>query len=219
MGNSKADAKNTELLKLLAQLRDFIDIYLIIGLNVSALHQGAISRAFIGRLQAMALEALAISFCKVFEPSNRNDLNSIPGIIQSLRGLLLSEVQREDFAAFGRKYGNDQHPKVADIYINETFELFRKTHYESLSRLKDYRDKIGVHSEYGAVIDSLPSLRELETLFNFAIDFYRLIAESVHNVSTEVIDQKVARGLMRLMEQCGVKNPRSDLPVDEMISS
>lgn len=212
MGNSKADAKNTELLKLLAPLRDYIDIFCIIGLNKSALHESAISDTLMGRIQGMAQEASAMYLCKIFESSNRNELNSIPGIIRSLHMLSLSDAQKQDFAAFGAKYGNHAVPAIAVSYLNETLRLFREIHSESLDRLKDYRDRIGAHSESDTAIDSLPSLGEIEALFSFAADFYKLIAESVNNLSTEVIPNTVSRGLLRLIEQCGVKNPRSDLP-------
>jgi len=66
MLNSKTDAKNVQLLKLLAQLRDHIDMHRIIGLNVGALQEGQISGAVLGYLQKSAHEALAIYICKIF---------------------------------------------------------------------------------------------------------------------------------------------------------
>ena len=73
---SKTDARNIELVKLLTQLRDHIDVQRIIGLNVDALRDSRISNAFLGYLQKAAHEALAIYFCKIFESSTRNELNS-----------------------------------------------------------------------------------------------------------------------------------------------
>lgn len=51
MLGSKTDKKNIELIKLIAQLRDHIDIHRIIGLNVDSLRNSDISNAFIGYLQ------------------------------------------------------------------------------------------------------------------------------------------------------------------------
>jgi hypothetical protein len=90
MLGTKTDKKNIELIKLLAQLRDHIDIHRIIGLNVDSLRNSDISNAFIGYLQKAAQESLAIYFCKIFESSTRNELNSIPGIIGSLPPTALS---------------------------------------------------------------------------------------------------------------------------------
>ena len=84
MMNPKTDSKNIELLKLVAQLRDHIDVHRIIGLNVAAMGASTISAALLGYLQKSAHEGLAIYICKIFESSNRNHLNSIPGIIESL---------------------------------------------------------------------------------------------------------------------------------------
>jgi hypothetical protein len=47
MLNTKADAKNIQLLKMLAQLRDHIDMHRIIGLNVKELQEGHISEALL----------------------------------------------------------------------------------------------------------------------------------------------------------------------------
>src|SRR5947207_2926177 len=105
--NSKADAKNTQLLKLLAQLRDHIDVHRIIGLNVRELQESQISGALLGYLQKSAHESLALYITKIFEASSRNDLNSIPGIIESIAVAPLAEMERRKLAAFGSKYGND----------------------------------------------------------------------------------------------------------------
>jgi hypothetical protein len=64
MLNSKTAAKNIQLLKMLAQLRDHIDMHRIIGLNVRALRESQISGALLGYLQKSAHESLAIYICK-----------------------------------------------------------------------------------------------------------------------------------------------------------
>jgi hypothetical protein len=82
MRKTKTDAKNFELIELVAQLRDHIDLHRIIGLNVDALRDSDIDAALLGYLQKSAHESLAIYICKIFESSTRNELNSIPGIIE-----------------------------------------------------------------------------------------------------------------------------------------
>ena len=84
MLNSKTDKKNIQLLKLIAQLREHIDMHRIIGLNVPALWKSQVSGALLGYLQRSAHESLAIYTCKIFEASFRNDLNSIPRVIESV---------------------------------------------------------------------------------------------------------------------------------------
>jgi hypothetical protein len=161
----KADAKNVELLKLIAQLRDHIDIHRVIGLNLRSLRESEMSAALLGYLQKSAQEALTIYICKILESSARNELNSIPGIIESLPKLSLSDEQKIAFAAFGRKYGNHAPPSGAVSYLRGTFGLFCGIHSESLRRLKLFRDTIGAHSDSEAAIKSLPSHAEFESLF------------------------------------------------------
>jgi predicted nucleic acid-binding protein len=124
MLNSKTDERNIQLLKLLAQLRNHIDIHRIIGLNVAALQEGLISGALLGYLQMSAHESLAIYICKVFEASPRNDLNSIPGIIESIPTVPVSEMQGRELAAFGSKYGHGATPADARSYLKDTLVRF-----------------------------------------------------------------------------------------------
>jgi hypothetical protein len=146
MHGSRIDEKNIQLLKLLAQLRDHIDIHRIIGLNLAAVREAQISGALLGYLQKSAHESLAIYICKIFESSTRNDLNSIPGIIESISATPVSEIQSRKLAVFGKKYGHAEAPTDARSYLGDIFELFRVAHSESLGRLKEFRDTIGAHT-------------------------------------------------------------------------
>jgi len=210
MPTPKADTKNIELLRLIAQLRGHVDIHRIIGLNLGALRESKMSAALLGYLQKSAHEALALYICKIFESSTRNELNSIPGIIESLPVTPLSEVQKRDFATFGEKYGSHAPPTDARSYLREVLGLFRRIHSESLGRLKIFRDTLGAHSDSKADIEFLPSHTEFETLFNFANDFYGLVARSIHNVGPATIPRAVGHGFIRLMESQGVTAPRFD---------
>ena len=210
MLNTKTDVKNIQLLKMIAQLRDHIDIHRIIGLNVRELQEGHISGALLGYLQKSAHESLALYICKIFEASSRNDLNSIPGIIESLPTTEVSEVQRPKLAVFGNKYGYDAFAVTARSYLMEAFARFRETYSEPLSRLKEFRDTIGAHSDYRADITSLPSHAEYEALFCFAKDFYELVSGSLIGVGPAVIPRAVGHGLVRLIQDLGVQNARFD---------
>jgi len=206
----KTDAKNIELLKMISQLRDHIDIHRVIGLNAEALHGSKMSAALLGYLQKSAHEALALYISKIFESSARNELNSIPGIIESIPELRLSEAQKRDFAAFGRKYGNHAPPIEAVAYLRGTFGLFCGIYSDSLRRLKLFRDTIGAHSDSKASIKALPSHDEFEALFSFANDFYQLVASSINGVGPATIPRAVGRGFIRLLEAAGVQDPRFD---------
>lgn len=214
MLGTKADNKNVELLKLIAHLRDHIDLHRIIGLNTAPLHNSDISDAFLGYLQKSAQEALAIYFCKIFESSNRNDLNSIPAIIDSLSPPPLSVQQRAEFSAFGKQYGNHADPTEAKSYLKGTFGLFCGIHSESLDRLKTFRDTIGAHSDSKAAVEDLPSHAEFEILFSFAADFRDLVCRSIVDVSPAMVPRTVGQGFVRLMKSIGVQNPKFDFDAD-----
>ena len=213
--NSKTDAKNIRLLKLLAQLRDHIDMHRIIGLNVGALREDQISGALLGYLQKSAHESLAIYICKVFEASPRNDLNSIPGIIESIPAVPVSERQGRELAAFGSKYGHERAPADTRSYLKDTLSRFRDAHSESLGRLKEFRDTIGAHSDYRADISSLPPHAEFEALFCFAKDFYEVLSRSIIGSGPAVIPRKVGHGFVRLVGSLGVQDPRFDFSDEE----
>jgi hypothetical protein len=215
MVTSKTDRKNVQLLVMVSQLRDHIDVHRIIGLNEPALRQGKISGALIGYLQKSAHESLAMYICKIYESSGRNDLNSIPGIIESLSATLLSGAQKRDFAAFGRKYGNGAVPKEGRPYLKATFGLFCGIHSESLRQLKEFRDTIGAHSDSKAAIRALPSHGEFEALYAFGNDFYHLVSHSINNVGPAVIPRYVGHGFIRLLESLGVRTPQFDFEDEE----
>ena len=210
MYGSKTDEKHIQLLKLLSPLRAHIDIHRIIGLSVGVLREGRISGAFLGYLQKSAHESLAIYFCKIFEASTRNDLNSIPGIIASIPAVPVSDRQREALAVFGKKYGHEDTPADAKSYLQNILGQFRAAHIDSLNRLKEFRDTIGAHSDYHADLTSLPSHAEFETLFSFAKDFYEVVSSSIIDVAPAVIPRTVGRGFMRLIGSLGVQTLRFD---------
>jgi len=206
----KTDEKRVHLLKLLAQLRDHIDIHRIIGLNAGALREGRISGALLGYLQKSAHESLAIYIWKIFESSARNDLNSIPGVIESIPAVPVSDMQGRELAAFGKKYGHEAAPADARSYLKKTLGLFRAAHSESLGRLKEFRDTIGAHSDYDATITSLPSHAEFEILFSFAKEFYEVVSRSINESGPAVIPRAVGHGFISLIESLGVQAPRFD---------
>jgi hypothetical protein len=208
MHGSKTDEKNIQLVKLLVQLRDHIDIHRIIGLNAGSLREAQISNALLGYLQKSAHESLAIYICKIFESSAHNDLNSIPGVIESIPNTPVSEMQSRELAAFGKKYGHDATPRDARSYLRDTFEVFRGAHSESLGRLKGFRDTIGAHSDYRADITYLPSHAEFESLFSFAKDFYEVVSHSIIDSGPAVIPRVVGRKFISLLGTLGAQDAK-----------
>jgi len=146
--NPKADKKNVELRKLVDHLRGHIDVYRIIGINHDTLQASPISKALMGHLQKSAQESAALIICKVFESSQRNDLNSIPGVTESLPSTPIKDSKAAEFTAFGKKYGNYSKPREAKEFLLGTFGLFCGIHFRALERFKEFRDEIGAHSDF-----------------------------------------------------------------------
>lgn len=215
MLGGKTDNKNIELVKQLSDLRDHIDVHRIIGLNTVVLAGNNISQAFIPYLQKSALEALAVHFCKIFESSNRNELNSIPGIINSLLSTPLSSEQIGDLVALGKKYGNQAKPSEAKSYLQKTFDIFKGHHSQTLACLKEFRDTIGAHSDSKAPLDFLPSQEEFEVLYEFARHFYEVVSRSIIGTVPATIPRKVGPGFIKLLKSMGISNPQFDFEDDE----
>jgi len=214
MSIAKADKKTTELGKLVLQLREHIDVHRIIGLNCDALRQSEFREALPGYMQRTAQESLAMHVCKMFERSDRNELNSIPGIIDAVQSTCLTPDQRVAFEKFGKRYGNSSDPKEAKAYLTGTFGLFCGVHFDSLNSMKKFRDQIGAHSDFKAAAKTLPSYSEIDSFFNFAKDFYELVAQELHQVEPDPIEAKVGRGLIRVMKTVGIDNVKIDFDED-----
>jgi hypothetical protein len=210
----KTDLKNIELAKQLSRLRDLIDIHRITGLNVERIHSAGVSRAFLGRLHESAHDGLAMGLCRIYESSGRNDLNSIPGVIELLPSKRPNKAVREELSEFGRKYSNVAEPDEIHAYILATYGLFTGLNSRPLARLKRYRDTIGAHSDHKAKRDPLPSHDEFERLFDFALDFYGVVSKVVVGVGPAHLDRAAGRGLMRLLESAGVADLEFDFPED-----
>ena len=209
MHKAKIDGKNIELLKLVAQLRDHIDLYRIIGLNLEALRD-PIGNALLWYLAKSAQESIVMYICKIFESSPRNELNSIPGIIRSLPSMLLSADQQREFTVFGKRYGNHSNPIEQSSYLKGTFGLFCGIQSEPLARLKEFRDKIGAHSDSTANIKFLRSHSEYEILFSFANDFYGLVSHSIIGFGIAPISRVVSDDFVRLIKSVGVEEIKCD---------
>ena len=164
----------------------------------------------LGYLQKSAHESLALYITKIFEASSRNDLNSIPGIIESIPAVPVTEMQGRRLAAFGSKYGHDAVPADARSYLKDVLARFRHAHSTPLGRLKEFRDTIGAHSDYRANITSLPSHAEFEILFSFATDFYEVVSDSIIGSGPAVIPRAVGHGFVTLVGALGLQHPRFD---------
>ena len=205
MRDTKTDFKNIALAKLLLQLRGDIDLHRLIGLNLKSLRRSKISNALLGHLQNLAHGSIAICICKMLEESKRNELDSIPAIIESLPPLTISAEKAKKIEEFGSRYGNSCSLIEVKSYLRGTLGLFVGMHSRTFERLKKYRDKIGAHSESQVRKDSLPSHAEFEEIYTFAEDFYEVVSRNIINVSPVTFRGHVGKGFFKLMESMGLE--------------
>jgi hypothetical protein len=210
MKNTKTDNKNISLAKLLKQLRNDIDLHRLIGINSKALKKSTISNALLGHIQKLAHASIAICICKIYEDPRRNELDSIPAIIESLPTIELTDENQQMIKEFGMRYGNSSRLTDIKSYLKDTLVLFIGIHSLAFDRLKKYRDKIGAHSESKVNMPYLPSHDEFETFFCFAKDFYDIISGTIINVGPAGIERRVGNGFFRLMKSVGIDEPKID---------
>jgi hypothetical protein len=79
------DQKYIGLAKLLYALRQDLDVYWLINLNVKEIKEIGTGQAFFGHIQRLAIEAISLNVCKIFEEENGGyELNSIHGVMSQL---------------------------------------------------------------------------------------------------------------------------------------
>lgn len=210
MRGTKTDTKNIALARRVRQLRNDIDLHRLIGLNSKALKKSAISNSLLGHIQNLAHGSIAVCVCKIYEDPKRNELDSIPAIIESLPALGLTAEQQKKLSEFGTRYGNPSKLTDPRSYLKNTLSLFMGMHAAAFERMKKYRDKIGAHSESKATITSLPSHDEFEAFFSFAKDFYEIVSGAIIDAAPDETTGRVGKGFLKLMQSMGIDQPRFD---------
>jgi hypothetical protein len=212
MDRTELDIANSEVGKLIYRLRQAIDVFRVIGLNVEALDKRNAGTAFFGYVQSTALEQIALIICKIYEREKGYELNSIRGVIRRLSERSFTREQLRGIELFGRKYGNVGVCVDAEQFLCRTVELFGEGHKEALRRLNTFRDKFAAHSEAGIQLQPLPSQDDFECRLQFAYDFYSVIHDSVVGVGPALMSSHSGWSLIRLMEAIGIKDPVFHFP-------
>lgn len=204
----KTDDKNIGLAKMIFWLRQNLELYELISVNVVNLRKVGASEALFGHLQKLAMEAIAVTICKIYEVEKRNELNSIVGVINALpERNQYTQAQLRSVERFAEKQGmrkECEHPKE---YLSQLFSEFTVAHAEGFSSLRRFRDKFASHSEHNFELGTLPSFEEFEALYTFADGFYRLISEEFLDVGPALFELYVRTGFIKLLKAIGIKNP------------
>jgi hypothetical protein len=209
------DQKHIGLSKILYALRQDLDVYCLIAANVIEINEIAAGGKFFGHIRRLAIQAISLNICKIYEQEQRYELNSIQGVINNLRTF---EEQKPtvfnspNLTVFVTRYDGHVTDNTVSC-LQATFDAFRANHKVNLERFKTFRDKVVAHSEYGAIIEDLPSYDAMEKLFEFGADFYSLIATtflSVHpfDIKTQL---HVKASLETVLSRLGLVHIRKDM--------
>jgi predicted DNA-binding mobile mystery protein A len=209
----KTDDKNIGLAKMIFWLRQNLELYELISVNVGNLRTVGASEALFGHLQKLAMEAIAVTICKIYEEEKRNELNSIVGVINALpERNQYTQAQLRSVERFAEKQGMRKECENPREYLLQLFSEFTISHAEGFSSLRRFRDKFASHSEHNFELGTLPSFEEFEALYTFADGFYRLISEEFLDVGPALFELYVRTGFIKLLRAIGIKNPAQRFP-------
>ena len=135
------DQKNIGLAKILYGLRQDLDIYCLISVNVKKIKERGIGKSFFGHLQRLAFRSITLNICKIFEEEKGYELNSIPGVFHHLiteTPNILNDAKLRDFI---QKYHGPSDFGSPISALQSTIDGFRDKLKVELDRFKAFRDK------------------------------------------------------------------------------
>jgi len=207
------DDKNISLAKLLFGLRQDLDIFSLVGINIASINQRGIGRKFWGHLQWLALQSISLSICKIYEKQSGCKLNSIDGVIRHLCAVTPPVLDAAKLKSFIQQYGGPTEAPNPISSLQSTADRFRDKYHTELCSFKKHRDKKAAHSEHGFNGEDLPSYDVMEKLFIFGADFYDLVSAAFVGVCP--CDLKTTRpiksALKKILHELDVTNIRDDI--------
>jgi predicted DNA-binding mobile mystery protein A len=209
----KTDGKNVGLAKQIYWLRQNLELYELVTVNAGKIKEVGASEALFAHIQRLAMEAIAVSLCKIYEREGRNELNSINGVINALPGQgPYTDVQRKAAERFAARHGIRRTCSNPREFLTEVFDRFIESHAAGFLSLKTFRDKFVGHSEHNFELGTLPSFDEFESLYGFAYDLYQLISDSFLDVGPALMNLYVRNGFVKLLRSLGIANPAAGFP-------
>ncbi|MGH7215817.1 MAG: hypothetical protein ACREIG_01120 [Nitrospiraceae bacterium] len=123
---------------------------------------------------------------------------------------LLDDASIKDFVA---RYGGTSTVTCPVCTLESTVDAFRKQYRTDLHRFKKARNKVIAHSEYAAIIKTVPSYEVMERLFCFGADFYSVIARAFLGISPDDLtrNRPVKVDLERMLHELGIVDVRTEM--------
>jgi hypothetical protein len=207
------DHKNIDLVKLLYELRQDIDTYCLISINVDSIKLRGVGNIFFWHLRNLVIKSIALNICNIYEYKDKYELYSIHGVIGHLHKEAKTTLDDSKLKEFIEKYNGSLTSNNHIFAIESTIKGFRKRYKDELNRFKTFRDKKVAHSEFGFTDYSLPSYDVMEKLFCFGADFYELVSASFVGVVPHNLKEQgpVKTSLKRLFQELGIKDIKTDM--------
>jgi AbiU2 len=205
-----SERKRTDYAKLVYRLRQDIDLYRVIGLNVRQLSEHGRSNAFWGYLEMLAHQSIAATTCKLFEREDRYERNSIPALISGLPDSAWTPEQIESVVRFAAKYGASSKFSDMKSHLWCALYCFECSNRKALDDLIEFRNKHVAHSQGGYKLSPLPSIDSFEQIFAFTNDFYRVVSDALFGVVPVVIYSPVGRGAIKVMKALEIADLQYD---------
>ena len=210
---TQIDKKNIGLAKLLAGLRDDLDIYCLISVNADNINKRGIGKLFFGHVQHRAIENISLCIYKIYESQKKYELNSIVGILRHLDQVESKALNEPEVIYFIQKYEGPLELEDKISALEKTFKSFRNRFKDDLKRFETFRHKKVAHSQYSITIKSIPSYYVMQQLFNFAVDFYELVSSAFIRVIPANLRnrQRVKASLKGLLQELGIKDIKDNM--------
>lgn len=205
------DLKNIGLAKLVFDLRQDLDLYCLLSANWTEINDQFGVAGLFPQIRRRVLGGIILGLCKAYEvEGHMYSLNSIDGIMQQLKN---DNLEPFDDSAL-RDFVNASPGKTLPVdALDVTINSFKTQYRAELEKFKQARDKVIAHSEFLALIDTVPSYDVMEKLFLFVSKFYEAISTAFWGINPDDIpnNRPAYVDLVRLLEILGIENVKTDL--------
>jgi len=207
------DLKNIGLAKAVFDLRQDLDMHATLAVNWSTIKNHSLGVQFFSQVRHRALDSIVLGVCKIYEKEKRNELNSIDGLITELCQTQPKSLDDTAVKTFLETYKGPPIGTSSANAIRSTFNEFQSKYSAELRSFRIARDKIIAHTEYDALIKTVPSYDVMERLFYFAADLYALIVSSFVGGSPDDLrkNRPIRTSLVRLLHEIGISNVKTEM--------
>lgn len=211
---SPIDEKNIELAKILFSLRHDLDIHCLIGVNAEKINQTHPGKLFLGHVAMRIIESIVLAICKIYETEKQYELNSIQGVLNALaKKTPQATVDKPSFRDFVKAHGGPVEESDLLAALQNTVDRVKKQYHAELERFKTARDKVVAHSEYQAMVKSLPSFDIMEKLFSFGADFYVVVSNSFVGCGPDDLKNRreIKRDFQKVLKLIGIQDVKTEM--------